>query len=476
MDEQLLKAPPAYRFTDPRQERIHQRLLLIGPGPAGFYRDVGRLLSIGPIVESTTHLVAHLLREIESAIRDVLLPRDHVPSKGRGGHRAEIETIVRAYAIDPSDPAAVAWLRLADEARDERLAPFAHRDSLGAPRRLDSAFHEFATEVEAIFDVVLQRFEDRFLGSFPLIDELLRKTPPTEDDVKVLRGRVPNNDITFEYFFAHAEAPEWLELLAAGGFFKRPPDPVRDDGRGTVRFPLWPASRYLARIAERPALQGRVVELALSIPDTENINVHEDVVNVALAVPAPVAARLIPRIKQWRASPYQLRLLHRMGDLVAHLARGQELEAAFEVSAAFLTILPDPDVKDVAVGDKTWPLLPHPRTEHDEWLVEEFLKETLPILVDADGTRALHLVCKALDDTVQLSRSRTEDAGPEDYSLIWRPAIEDHEGNLEHELKSTLAAAVRRSTERLIERDPARIGEIIAILESYAWTIFRRIG
>ncbi|MGH7392664.1 MAG: hypothetical protein ACREM3_24875 [Candidatus Rokuibacteriota bacterium] len=275
-DEQPPKTPPAYRFNDPRQERIHRRLLLVGSGPAAFYRDVCRLMA-GPLVDATTHLVAHLLREIESAIRDVLLPRGHVEPKGKGKHRAEIVAILRAYSIGPSDPAAVAWLRLSDEAHDERLAPFAHRDSLGAPRRLIDTFREFVTEVEAIFDVVLQRFEGRFLGSLPVIDELLKKTPPTEADVKVLRGRVPNNDITFEYFFARADAPEWVELLAAEGFFTRPPDPVRDDEKGAIRFPPWPESRYLSRIADRGELQRRVVELALAIPDTANINVHEDV-------------------------------------------------------------------------------------------------------------------------------------------------------------------------------------------------------
>jgi len=173
-DEQPPKTPPAYRFNDPRQERIYRRLLLVGPGPTAFYRDVCRLMAAGPVVDATTHLVAHLLREIESAIRDVLLPRGHVAPKGKGKHRAEIEAILRAYGIDPSDPAAVAWLRLSDDAHDERLAPFAHRDSLGAPRRLDDAFREFVTEVEAIFDVVLQRFEGRFLGSLPVIDESIR--------------------------------------------------------------------------------------------------------------------------------------------------------------------------------------------------------------------------------------------------------------------------------------------------------------
>lgn len=46
----------------------------------------------GLVVEAT-HLVAHLLREIESAIRDVLLPHDHMPPKGKGKHRQALESV-----------------------------------------------------------------------------------------------------------------------------------------------------------------------------------------------------------------------------------------------------------------------------------------------------------------------------------------------------------------------------------------------
>ena len=68
--------PEAIRFDTPIRERIHRRLGLVGEGPQAFYRDALRLVT-GPYVESTTHLVSHLVREIESALRDVLEPIAH---------------------------------------------------------------------------------------------------------------------------------------------------------------------------------------------------------------------------------------------------------------------------------------------------------------------------------------------------------------------------------------------------------------
>src|SRR5262245_34494163 len=92
----------AVRFRDPRQARIYRRLLLVGPGPAAFYRDVCRMMGGTTALNATTHIVAHLLREIESAIRDVLLPEGVVLSKGKGNHKAEIEAILHAYGVADS--------------------------------------------------------------------------------------------------------------------------------------------------------------------------------------------------------------------------------------------------------------------------------------------------------------------------------------------------------------------------------------
>jgi hypothetical protein len=54
------------------------------------------------------------LREIESAIRKVLLPYDYVGPVGEqeAKHKPQIEAILRAYGIADTDPVAVAWQAL----------------------------------------------------------------------------------------------------------------------------------------------------------------------------------------------------------------------------------------------------------------------------------------------------------------------------------------------------------------------------
>src|SRR5215216_7267182 len=63
-----------FRFSDPRQERIDKRLSIVGSGPAEFFYDACRLMATQPQFKSTTHLVSHLIREIESSVRAVVEP------------------------------------------------------------------------------------------------------------------------------------------------------------------------------------------------------------------------------------------------------------------------------------------------------------------------------------------------------------------------------------------------------------------
>ena len=130
---------PPLDFT-PRQERVLALLRLVGPGPAAFFRDALRLIRARESLEAATHLAGHCFREIESALRDVLLP-DGLPAeeakKGRGlrdSHRREVTAILGAYGIDHADKVAAKWLRIADNEDEDGLFRAAHRNALGAPR------------------------------------------------------------------------------------------------------------------------------------------------------------------------------------------------------------------------------------------------------------------------------------------------------------------------------------------------------
>src|SRR5437879_5635489 len=89
-----------FSLADPRQQRIHKRLAIVGSGPAEFFYDACRLMATQPEFKSTSHLVSHLIREIESSVRAVLEPlRPDSESaakekEDKGSHKAEIMAIL----------------------------------------------------------------------------------------------------------------------------------------------------------------------------------------------------------------------------------------------------------------------------------------------------------------------------------------------------------------------------------------------
>ena len=144
------------RSLSPRQERIAQRLFAqVGPGPAAFFRDVCSLVAEGSTWRSVTHLVAHLLREVESAMRSVLEPAD----VGAGSHADKIRAVLTELGISHEDLVAEFWLGLAGKDNPQNLASRAHRYALEAPRPFNDEFLDFVDKVEQVLDAVLWRFE-----------------------------------------------------------------------------------------------------------------------------------------------------------------------------------------------------------------------------------------------------------------------------------------------------------------------------
>jgi hypothetical protein len=156
-------------MLSPRQARIYGLLSqLVSDGAAEFFRDACALMAEEPSKITATHQVAHALREVESALRDVLEPDE---SKD---HREEILSVLRALDIPSDDPDAEFWLGLSRKGNTRGLAARAHRAGLEAPRPLDAEFLDFFRDMESMLDRILERFRDRYVDVFRRLDELLQ--------------------------------------------------------------------------------------------------------------------------------------------------------------------------------------------------------------------------------------------------------------------------------------------------------------
>lgn len=350
-------------FRDPRQERIHRLLHdLVGPGVAAFFRDACRMMAATDRLECTSHFVGHAMREIESAIRDVLLPAPEAKQKRRGGsnHRTEIVGALDELGIPEDHPVRESWLRLSEP--DQGLARRAHRDSLRPTRGLDQGFEAFWDSMLQIFDTVVRAFETRYCVVYERIARLASQASPSPSDGDWMANHVPHNHYVLNYLFKKLSDPAWLPVMREAHLFDHPPSADYDEESGTWRLRPWPASQHLARmVARAPDV---VADIADGI-ETDNPTVLADLIEVACQLPAAKAAKLVPKCLGWHNLPHWHVLPESISRLVVHLGQGGEANPAFELARSLLAF--DSLARPEQEIDDRLPAEPHSRMTHHEY-------------------------------------------------------------------------------------------------------------
>jgi len=283
--------------------------------------------------------------------------------------------------------------------------------------------------------------------------------------------KIKQRGASYEYFFDHIQSPDWIKPLKDKGFLIQAPEPIEEGNH--IQFPRWPESRYLMRVA--PLAPELVMEVALGFANTNNTQVQIDLIDMTMAMPPNLGAKLAPFVEEWINKPYLL-LPRRVADYIGYLIRGKDIAAALKVTEVLLKIvpgrLPDEIMKDGA--PPSW--LPEPRPQIEIWDFEEFLRGAFHELRQAAPRDALSLLCKVLLQVLEL---RTYQQVPEfiDYSQIWRPAIEPHVQNADHDdIKDLLVSAVRDTAVYLIENQPELLREIVDEFDGLKWIVFKRIS
>lgn len=279
-----------------------------------------------------------------------------------------------------------------------------------------------------------------------------------------------------KYFFEKLRDARWLQPLADSGFFDNPDPVTRDPVRGTSQFPLWPESGYLARMASHDP--DTVLRIALRLLDTENINIHENLADAALAMPAPMAAEWVKRETRWieRQDRLYFLLPSKLGSLITHLARGGQIETALDLAAVLLRVLPGSMAEAKSETEIPLQLAQEPRSRLETGDYQEILKKHFPEVVKMAGVKAFDIVSGILEAAICLSRRRGQGKEHEDLSYIWRRAIEDHAQDRVHTLKNVLVSGVRDAAELLAQGNRVNIQELVSILESRPWRVFHRIA
>jgi hypothetical protein len=273
---------------------------------------------------------------------------------------------------------------------------------------------------------------------------------------------IRKNPANYEYFFDNLNDPAWLPVLRAEKFFLNPAEPER--GEGWIRYPFWPESRFLARVAaEAP---DEVFEIAMGIPAAENVRVHEDLLRIAVQLSGRSAAKLVRKEAAWLRSyeGHLMSLPSAAGDVIAHLAEAGELGAALEFADAILAIVEVPDTTAVRGRAKA---------RIEEYAYGKLLERAWPAVVAADARWALRFLCERLGEVVKLGYI---DENGYDSSSVFRPAIEPHGQNLGHSILDLLVDVVRDQAVTNAESEPGRELVLRELLSDRPGSLFRRLA
>lgn len=420
----------------PRQREILRRLKLVGGAPASYFLDACRLMAQDPALDSQTHLVGHLLRELNGGLVEALRPMVPIESwPGNGvtdSQSKRVAAICDALRVPADDSLRKSW-----KAFSSRLAKLAHRRGLIAPRPCDRDFEEHWELGEAVLHALTQRIEANYAENLPRIEQLAGEAP----NIKAYRGTMLHSTVALDRFYAIAGV-EWLEPLRGEGAFDNPP-PLVPNEEGMYAYPRWPQGRFLARVGS--AAPQTVIEIGKGL-QTDNPEAQESLVSAACDMEIGDAVELVEPIERWLATPMQWSLPYKARDLIVRLVEGGAVDQGLVLTRALVTSLEARRGSGVA-------------GEHVSWLTER--------VFPAVGISGLQLLADLLTEEANRDGSR----GLE-YSQIWRPDIGSERMRDD---RDQVVSAVRDAAASLAAAEHD-LADITAVLEQVELQITRRVA
>lgn len=466
-----LKQKVQFSFTDPISRKVYEGLKrVVGESTASFYKDACKIYSSDAKVESKTHLIGHLLREILGDLTDVLLPVDYKP-RGKSKNEKKIKKILRVYKIDPNKEPVPLWLDIAKSKDGVALHRWAHRGGLLSVRPIDEQFKQLWREIQVLFQFLIEVVEKNFANYVDYLDDLLAKEQISKKDLGEFKQKIPCNSVTLGYFFEKLDKPACLKSLIEKGFFDNPMPPFEHPDGG-VSFPYWPQMTYLVKMSKIPSAQEDVLSVCLEIK-TENLRTNAEILEIAVNLPGSKAVKLVEKSYEKIDQVNSWFHPEKYGRLITHLAKeGQEKEA-LELARKVLSVKPNPRKPTVIKGHT---FSHEPVALFDDWHYEKILKENYPEFVDLVGIKAVIVLLDLIEEFIRLSDEGKESSSKDNYSYIWRRAIEDSSQNFKHEVGDLLITAARDACERYIKSSPKQLGSLIDELDSRKLNIFSRLS
>ena len=405
----------------PRQSEIHRNLQAIGPEIAAFYLSGVKILQDDDL-ETSSYLLAHIAREIEGGLRDVL-STDQEKRQIQGQlkkadlgnfseRRGHIASILAALGIDGlGDPLAKKWISVATQFHE-----FAHRHGAWEAPRAKEVFvplwHEFE---EVLMDLVGNHFN--FLNR---VDRLLAYEKPTKEIIRTLPNLL-KSEIRYAYFFQKLDSPIWLKPLKDAGWFHPDRQPTSQEVPDQPVY-FWHALGYVEKVADHTqkapceetfSVLANIVNTIVNYTNDTGTSIasgHTDsqVIKIICALP-------IERIKSWHITFIGIALKSRVETTLVHSAIGETvLPKLLDEGAKELTLLLLEDMLDAEVihGDI--------RAVMEEYWLWNALQKHEQAITELCGVEAVQIACARIrtlinEGTYSFNVIRKIDSAPSDY-------------------------------------------------------------
>ncbi len=296
---------------------------------------------------------------------------------------------------------------------------------------------------------------ERFFDQLEAMKSILSAHITVEEKRDRLHSVLTDHDVERE-FWKLLEDPDWLSVLHKAGSFASPPLAEGTSG-GDIRFPNWPVSKYLARMAAYSPAE--VAKIFAEI-ETNNASVIRDMLDAALAMPIDVASSLVPAVCRAAKDGTLWIYFKHASDLCVRLAEGGELNEATKLAEVLFT-----------------PTFEKGREEPsrlDEYWYKVGLKKLVPLLASSKAKEFMPKLCDWLKASVEAKKHVDQKSGA-DYSYVWRPAIEEHKLNSTYDFAGDMVGFVRKGFEEAIRKGGLSLDEAFQIVEPYSYLVFRRI-
>ena len=242
-------------------------------------------------------------------------------------------------------------------------------------------------------------------------DEFIIKGPEYVS-VDELRAVISRNVESYRYFFKKADV-RWLGYLQQNKFLP----------------PRWEVADFLARIAP-DASDDVMAIIGGLVTDKTDWATRKGLIDAAAKMPPNLARRIVDKIdrEQWLGEPYADWLVYSIDPLIGvFIASSLHADAARLIS--LLARRPD--------GEPTM------KSYHLQKVLKRISAVPAPELAPY-----IRVMVDALSDAVSRERPEKDD----DFSCMWRPAVEEHEQNWRHgDPRDLLVTAVRDALVRHAE-------------------------